>query len=259
MADREVALPPEWQSVASARPEVWIRPDLWARWSPDGRWIELWAIVAGRSGRYLVAADGSGTRRIEELTDNPGYRIESLDWSPDGRSLAISGNLVGCVETVCVGIVDSESGPVSSTVVYPSDGDPNTHGKLFFPEFSPDGDRVAILGALLDFTTEPTVVETYTLFAYDLATAHFTELTTGMRTMVLDASGAAQPTGVETGELVAGGSLEWTADGRSLLYLVREADDSAPRWTIRSIDAAGRSQSSVLVRGVQSFDIGFSD
>ena len=49
-ADREIALPPEWQSVASANPEVWIRPDLWARWSPDGRWISLWAIVAGQEG-----------------------------------------------------------------------------------------------------------------------------------------------------------------------------------------------------------------
>ncbi|MEO6208468.1 MAG: hypothetical protein ABIP77_11020, partial [Candidatus Limnocylindrales bacterium] len=40
-ADREIALPPDWQSVASANPEVWIRPELWARWSPDGRWIAL--------------------------------------------------------------------------------------------------------------------------------------------------------------------------------------------------------------------------
>ena len=73
--------------------EVWIRPDLWARWSPDGRWIALWTIVAGQGGRYLVAADGSGTRRIEELTDDLGDRVDFVDWSPDGRSLAISGEL----------------------------------------------------------------------------------------------------------------------------------------------------------------------
>ena len=40
-ADREIALPSEWRSVASARREVWIRPELWARWSPDGRWIAV--------------------------------------------------------------------------------------------------------------------------------------------------------------------------------------------------------------------------
>ena len=258
-ADREIALPPEWRSVASARRDVWIRPELWARWSPDGRWIELWAIGAGQGGRYLVAVDGSGTRRIEELTENLGDRIESLDWSSDGRSLAISGTLGGCVETVCVGIVDTEGGSVTSTVVYPSDGDPNTHGKLFFPEFSPDGDRLAVLGLLIDFSSEPAVAETYTLYAYDPTTARFTELTSGTRSMILDATGAAQPTGTATGELVAGGTVAWTPDGRELVYLVREAGDSAARWTIRSIDAAGGSQSSVLVRGVQSFDIGPRD
>ena len=59
---------------------------------------------------------------------------------------------VGCVEEVCLGIVDSEGGPVTSTVGHPSAGDPNMHGKLFWPEFSPDGDRVAVLGGLIDFT-----------------------------------------------------------------------------------------------------------
>ena len=255
-ADREVTLPPEWRSLASARREVWIRPELWAQWSPDGRSIVLGAIAAGQGGRYLVAVDGSGTRRIEELTDNLGDRIESLDWSPDGRTLAISGTLGGCVETVCVGIVDANGGPVTSTVVFPSDGDPNTHGKLFFPEFSPNGDRLAVLGLLIDFSSEPQVTETSTLYVYDPATARFMELTSGTRSMILDATGAAQPTGTVTGELVAGGTVAWTPNGRQLVYLVREAGDPAARWTIRSIDAAGASQSSVLVRGVQSFDIG---
>ena len=44
---------------------------------------------------------------------------------------------------------------MTSTVEHPSAGDPNMHGKLFWPEFSPDGDRVAVLGGLIDFTSEP--------------------------------------------------------------------------------------------------------
>ena len=254
-ADREIALPPEWRSVASARREVWIRPQLSAQWSPDGRWIALPAGIAGLGGWHLVAVDGSGTRRVEELIDGVGGTVESLDWSRDGRRLAVSGG-IGCAGTVCLGIVDFERGHLTATAMHPSNAEPNLHGKLFWPEFSPDGARMAVLGGLIDFTLEPTVAETYTLYDYDLAKARFTELTSGTRSMILDATGAAQPTGMVTGELVEGGSVAWTPDGRKLLYLVREAGASAASWTIRSIDAAGGSPSSVLVRGVQSFDIG---
>jgi len=250
-ADREIALPPDWQSVASARREVWVRPDLWARWSPDGRWIALWAIIAEQAGMHLVAADGSGARRIEAF-------IDSVDWAPNRRGLAISGDLVGCMDDVCLLIVESEGGPITATVNHPSAGDPDTHGKLFWPEFSPLGDRVAVLGGLKDFRTGPKGVETSTLFAYDLVTARFTELTSGTSSLIMYQTGLVRPTGVVTGELVAGGTVAWAPDGRRLLYLVREAGDATASWTIRSIDAAGGSQPSVLIRGVQSFDIGFS-
>jgi len=256
-ADREIRLPPEWQSVASANREVWTRPDLWARWSPDGRWIELWAIVEGQRGRHLVAADGSGTRRIEALIHDQSGRVEEFDWSPDGRSLAISGRWAGCNADVCLGIVDSEGGPVTPTVVHPSAGDPSMHGKLFWPVFSPAGDRVAVLGVLKDSSSEPAGAETFTLYVYDLETARFTELSSGTTSRLLDDTGAAQPPGTTTGELVVGGAFAWTPDGRGLLYLVREGGESAG-WTLRSIDADGGSRSSVLVRGVQSFDIAWS-
>ena len=254
-SNRELALPPDWQSVASANPAVWLRPELWAQWSPDGRWIALPAVVAGKFGQYLVATEGSGTRRIEDFTENL-YRVDFFDWSPDRRGLAISGDLVGCVDDVCLLIVESEGGPITATVQHPSAEDPNMHGKLFWPEFSPAGDRIAVLGSLLDFASEPAVSDTQTLYAYDVASARFTELTSGIRSLILDGTGAAQPTGPVTGELVAEGTVAWTPDGRALLYLVREGGDTGTSWTLRSIDAAGGSQSSVLVRGVQSYDIG---
>lgn len=257
-ADREIALPPEWQSVASASREVWIGPDLWVRWSPNGRWIALWAIVSGgQPGRYLVAADGSGTRKIETFTTD-GSRVDSFDWSPDGRGLAISGGLAGCVDDVCLGVIDSEGGSLTVKVGHPSAKEPDLHGKLFWPAFSPEGDRVAVIGGLIDFASEPPV-ETTTLYAYDLATARFTDLTSGSQTLIFDSTGAVASMGTATGELAVVGSVAWTPDGRSLLYLVREAGDAAASWTLRSIDAAGGSPSAVLVRGVQSFDIGFSE
>ncbi|MCI0583887.1 MAG: hypothetical protein L0227_13550 [Chloroflexi bacterium] len=255
-ADREVALPPEWRSLASARREVWIRPELWAQWSPDGRWIAIPALVAGQFRQHLVAADGSGTRRIEEFTSDL-FRVDSFDWSPNRRGLAISGDLIGCPDDVCVLIVESEGGPITATVGHPSAGDPNLHGKVFSPEFSPDGERVAVIGGLKDFTSEPDLAETSTLYVYDPATDRFTELTSGIQLLIQYATGLVEPTGVVTGELVAGGTVAWTPDGRGLVYLVRDAGDTAPTWTIRSIDAAGGSQSTVLIRGVQAFDLGF--
>ena len=138
---------------------------------------------------------------------------------------------------------------MASTVAYLSAGVPNLHGKLFWPEFCPNGDRVAVLGVLIDFSSEPA----------GRRNVHAVRLRPGDRSLhgadiwdrvlvILDATGAAHATGTVTGELVAGGTVAWTPDGRSLLYLVREAGDAAASWTIRSIDAAGGSQSSVLVR-----------
>lgn len=129
------------------------------------------------------------------------------------------------------------------------------HGKLFWPEFSPDADRVAVIGGLIDFASEPPV-ETTTLYAYDMANARFTDLTSGSQTLVLDSTGALASKGTATGEIVVQGSVAWTPDGRALLYLVREAGDGPASWTLRSVDPAGGSQPSTLIRGVQSFDIG---
>lgn len=251
-ADREIRLPPEWGSVASARRWVWIRPDMWAQWTPDGRWISVLATVSGQGGWFLVAPDGSGTRRIEAFTDGL-LHVDLPDWSPDGRSLAASGFATRCVEGVCLGIVPSEGAPVT-TVEHPSE---NLNAKLTWPAFSPDGARLAILGSLVDFTSGTPVPETSTLYSYDLATARLAELTSGIRPLVFDATGVAQPTGTVTGEFVEGGSVAWARDGRELLYLVREGGDPATSWTLRSIDAAGGSESSVLVRDVQAFDIGW--
>ena len=133
--DREIALPPDWGSVASARRSVWIRPELWAQWSPDGRWIAVPASVSRQGFWYLVAADGSGTRRIEEFT-NGLLGVDFGDWSPDGRSLAVSGDWIGCVDGSCLGIVSSEGEPVS-TVEHPSGRDPNMHEQLFGRSFRP--------------------------------------------------------------------------------------------------------------------------
>ena len=52
----------------------------WPVWSPDGAWIE-YGIRFG--GRWVVAADGSGTPR-----QFAGRGVEGRAWSPDGRRIA---------------------------------------------------------------------------------------------------------------------------------------------------------------------------
>ena len=101
---------------------------------------------------------------------------------------------------------------MTSMVAHPSAGGPNLRGKLFWPEFSPDGDRVAVLGVLID-SSEPAVLETSALYDYDLATGRFTELTSGTISMILDATGAVQYRGMVTGEHVVGGTVAWNPDG----------------------------------------------
>src|SRR5439155_11518145 len=98
--------------------------------------------------------------------------------------------------------------------------------------------------------------ETWTLFDYDLATGRLTGLTSAIRSLTLDSTGAAHPKGTVTGELVEAATVAWTPDGRRLVYLVRDAGASPATWTIHTIDPAGGSPSTILVPGVQSFDIG---
>ena len=181
-----------------------------------------WGCSKGLSrhpGWYLGAADGSGTRQIEEFAKGL-LRVDFAPWSPDGRSLAVQGDWIGCLDGSCLGIVSSEGGPVS-TVGYLPGSDPTMRKQGSWPEFSPDGARLALLGKVLDFTSYPQVPEvpgTNTLYSYDLATARFTELTSWTGSLIFDAGGGAQPTGTVTGELVEWGSVAWTPDGRKLMY-----------------------------------------
>jgi len=58
--------------------------DEYPLWSPDGRWISFGANPDGRYDIFIMAADGSGVRRI---TSSPRDEVEQA-WSPDGQKLA---------------------------------------------------------------------------------------------------------------------------------------------------------------------------
>jgi hypothetical protein len=237
----------------------------------DPRRLDTFFVLEHES-RQIVALDGSVARHVDDLIHPFGNGVDWLDWSPDGRRLALSGAWVGCEarrpdpllepgpqDTLCLGIVDPEGKSEPATIAPPAAVEPDLHAKLFWPKFSPDGARISVLGNLIDFTSEPVVDETFTLYDYEPATARFTEVLSETHSMILDPSGAVQPTGPGTQELSFGTTVVWAPDGRSLLYVAREGSDADAIGTIRSIDASGGSRSVVLVRDVRSFDVGFID
>ncbi|MGQ9561792.1 MAG: S41 family peptidase [Candidatus Oleimicrobiaceae bacterium] len=56
-----------------------------AKWSPDGRWVAFISDASGEDEIYLIAQDGSGTRR--QVTTQEGTYKYELAWSPDSRKI----------------------------------------------------------------------------------------------------------------------------------------------------------------------------
>jgi dipeptidyl aminopeptidase/acylaminoacyl peptidase len=98
-------------------------------WSPDGRYLTACTNESENLQNidiYLVAADGSGARRI--FSSGDGTKDLATGWSPDGRSLAITSDAGGVNRP---GILDIETGRVRWLG---AEGVDETSGK-----FSPDG------------------------------------------------------------------------------------------------------------------------
>jgi Tol biopolymer transport system component len=260
-SSRDVTLPPDATWFASAQPEIWTVPDLSVRWSPDGRSIAVAWNDGSSAGRWhLVAAEGSTVEALSELGEGR-CRIpaDSIDWFPDGRRLAMVGDLAGdnelCVDALGSGGGSAAATPAPGTVaVIRDDPDSNLHGKLNLPNVAPGGDRIAIATFVDDFDLGRHVT---TLRVYDLASGQATDLASGVETLALDGSGAAHVTGTLEGNPVWMGGIAWSPDGRQLLYLSPEPGAGPKRFTIRAVDVVGGSPSSVVLDGVRSFDLGF--
>jgi Tol biopolymer transport system component len=246
---------------ANAEPEIWTLPDLLVRWSPDGRWIAVaWEDASGVRRWHLVAADGSAVRPLGELVEGRCRVLpDFIDWFPDGQRLAMVGDLAGdnelCVEALGSGNGGAGATPEPGTVAaIPDDPGSNLHGELNLPNVAPDGDRVAISTFTDDVDTGRHVT---TLRVYDLASGRATDVASGVETLILDPSGEASVTSILEGNPVWMSGIAWSADGRRLLYLSPEPGVGPKTWTVRAVDAAGGSPSSVVLEGVRSYDLGY--
>jgi Tol biopolymer transport system component/serine/threonine protein kinase len=99
-------------------------------WSPDGRYVAFLRISPEGSGYYLVPSLGGAERKLTSAYDSVG-----LDWSPDGKLLAVADRASpqGPLSILLVSIASGEKRPL------PFHADESLAG----PAFSPDGRMLA--------------------------------------------------------------------------------------------------------------------
>jgi Tol biopolymer transport system component len=162
------------------------------RWSPDGRFIAfLRDLTPEKAAVLLIPALGGPERKVAEIvTVAPGVDLPGpfLAWSPDGKSLAISGreSATGPYALFLLSIESGEKQQLTSPPVQ-SLGDST-------PAFSPDGHTLAFSRSI-DFGIGD---------LYLLASSHGSLPAGSEKRLTFENRGALQPA--------------WTADGREIIY-----------------------------------------
>lgn len=186
-------------------------------WSADGRWIAVTGCLSTCNPKadtsvVLLATDGSGYR---QLTDGP-RGDSSLAWSPDGRLVTYR---------TCAG----SSTCLPGLSVLTPDGAERDLGRpndlqVGWLAWSPDGSKLSAVagpvGSLVD------------------------------RLMVVSPADGSDT--LIVGKFVEVFSVDWSADGRTLIFNARSAGEST--GSIWTVDASGVSEPRLLVRGADTFD-----
>ena len=120
---RQVAGSGDWRPRVVARSTGQLRAP---SWSPDGRRLAFVSLALGRSGLYVIGADGSGLRILVRGA------VESPTWSPDGGEIAFGRG--GAIWAARVG----------------DGGERRVTADGALPAWSPDGERIAFVGGGVD-------------------------------------------------------------------------------------------------------------
>ena len=172
-------------------------------WSPDGRSL---AYLQARGNKLLVVAqpvDGPPREVADVFAERYGVVARQLDWSPDGRFLAVSNKAAGDepFRIDLINLAEGRKTPLTTPPVL-SDGD-------FEPRFSPDGTKLAFVRAGSKFM---------------------------MEAFIVDMPGGDPVCVSETGQRLGG--MDWTPDSKALLL----SAERAGQWRLWRVPIGGGKQ-----------------
>lgn len=209
----------------------------WPAWSRDGRRLAFTSVL--RAGIFVVAADGTGLRRV---TRSPTLDLQPA-WSPDGRRLAFARTVTGFREEIFVVGVDGRGlrrlttsraqdlepdwAPNGKRIAWTATSTATRAGRPTVRTMSPDGraQRLVTIGASPDWSPDGK------RFAYVASGEVFTCEVGGCRgrvevTFTLDAA-ESRP--------------EWSPDGARIAFLSPRGDPR-DRPRVFTVAAAGGEQ-----------------
>ncbi len=162
------------------------------------------------------AADKTMTQLMEEepsIHFAPGLSISGIEWSPDGKCIAVTYNTSASTSSDAAVAFDSGIGVITLAAgkLTPL---PSSHSYQSAPSWSPDGRTIAYVGEVETHT--PRAGYRGTLLAQPLGEDHPRELTPGV-------------------EIRSDGRIWWTPDGESLLF----SDVNREAATLYEVPAEG--------------------